>query len=118
MTPTNTPRVFHVETTWKRSFPRLFNVKYTWCVCRKESISELEGVAFYNIIHSQRTHKNVSVKNADDGEKNGTGIILSSSICALFVTVELKLSQPYHNFTTMLTLQTTEKTQKKLNPDL
>ena len=27
--PTNTPPVFHVETTWKRSFPRRFNVEYT-----------------------------------------------------------------------------------------
>ena len=32
--PTNTPYVFHVETTWKRSFPRRFNVEYTWNVCR------------------------------------------------------------------------------------
>ena len=32
--PANTPRVFHVETTWKRSFPRRFYVEYTWCVCR------------------------------------------------------------------------------------
>ena len=31
--PTNTPRVFHVETTWKRLFPRRFNVEYTWSVC-------------------------------------------------------------------------------------
>ena len=31
---TNTPRVFHVETTWKRSFPRRFNVEYTWNLCR------------------------------------------------------------------------------------
>ena len=34
MFPTNTPRVFHVETTWNRSFPRRFNVEYTWSVCR------------------------------------------------------------------------------------
>ena len=35
---TNTPRVFHVEKTWKRSFPRRFNVEeYTWCVCRVDS---------------------------------------------------------------------------------
>ena len=33
-TPTNTPRVFQVETTWKRPFPRRFNLEYTWCVCR------------------------------------------------------------------------------------
>ena len=32
--PTNTPRGFHVETTWKRSFPRRFNVESTWCVCK------------------------------------------------------------------------------------
>ena len=32
--PTNTPCIFHVETTWKRPFPRRFNVEYTWCVCR------------------------------------------------------------------------------------
>ena len=27
--PANTPRVFNVESTWKRSFPRRFNVEYT-----------------------------------------------------------------------------------------
>ena len=32
--PTNTPLGFHVETTWKRSFPPHFNVKSTWCVRR------------------------------------------------------------------------------------
>ena len=31
---TNTPRVFHVETTWKRLLPRRFNLESTWCVCR------------------------------------------------------------------------------------
>ena len=31
--PTSTPRVFHVETTRKPSFPRRFNMEYTWCVC-------------------------------------------------------------------------------------
>ena len=31
--PTNTPRVLHVETTSKPSFPRRFKVEYTWCVC-------------------------------------------------------------------------------------
>ena len=30
--PTNTPRGIHVETTWKRPFPRRFNVEATWCV--------------------------------------------------------------------------------------
>ena len=32
--PTSTPHGFHVETTWKQSFPRCFNVESTWCVCR------------------------------------------------------------------------------------
>ena len=32
--PKSTPRVFHVETTWKRPFLRRFNVEYTWCVCK------------------------------------------------------------------------------------
>ena len=32
--PTNTPLGFHVETTWKRSFPPRFNVQSTWCVRR------------------------------------------------------------------------------------
>ena len=31
--PTNRPREFHVETTWKRAFPRRFNVESRWCVC-------------------------------------------------------------------------------------
>ena len=31
--PTNTPRVFHVETTWKQQFLHRFNVENTWCVC-------------------------------------------------------------------------------------
>ena len=32
--PTNTPRVFRFETTWKRSFPCRFKVEYTCCVCK------------------------------------------------------------------------------------
>ena len=42
--PTNTPRGFHVETTWKRSFPHRFNVESTWC-CRAES-----GTQFYPVV--------------------------------------------------------------------
>ena len=34
--PRNTPRAFNVEMTWNRQFQRRFNVKYAWCVCRKE----------------------------------------------------------------------------------
>ena len=33
--PTNTPRVFHVEMTWKRTFPCRFNVESTWSVIRE-----------------------------------------------------------------------------------
>ena len=33
--PTNIPREFHVETTWKRLLPRRFNVEYTWCIFRE-----------------------------------------------------------------------------------
>ena len=36
--PTNTPRGFHVEATWKRSFSRRFNVESTWCVCRELAV--------------------------------------------------------------------------------
>ena len=36
MNPTDTPRGFHVETTWKRPFPRRFNVESTWCVCKEK----------------------------------------------------------------------------------
>ena len=35
---TNTPRIFHVETTWKRAFPYRFKVGYTWCICKINSI--------------------------------------------------------------------------------
>ena len=35
--PTNTPRILHVETTWKRLFPRLFNLQYMWCAYRVEA---------------------------------------------------------------------------------
>ena len=36
--PTNTPRVFDAETTWKQTFPRRFNLEYMWCVCREDNI--------------------------------------------------------------------------------
>ena len=31
---TNTRRVFHVASTWKRRFPRRCNVEDTWYACR------------------------------------------------------------------------------------
>ena len=39
------PCAFHVETTWKRLFPRRFNVKYTWFVWRVTS-SKLSKKAY------------------------------------------------------------------------
>ena len=39
--PTNTPSVFHVGATWKRLFPRRFNVEHTLCVFRVRSHSKL-----------------------------------------------------------------------------
>ena len=33
--PTNVPRRFHVETTWKRPFPRRFNVEFTYMFASK-----------------------------------------------------------------------------------
>ena len=38
--PTNRPRVFHTETTWKLSFPRRFNVEYTCFICTDSTIKE------------------------------------------------------------------------------
>ena len=49
--PTNKPRVFHVETTWKRPFPRRFNVEYTWCVGR---VSPSINVRFRYWLHDSR----------------------------------------------------------------
>ena len=40
-TPANTLSVFHVETM---SFPRRFNVEYTWCVCRDLCEQCLPGI--------------------------------------------------------------------------
>ena len=49
MLPTNKPRVFHVETAWKRSFPRRFNVEYTWYVCRAKGFLITISVIFTSI---------------------------------------------------------------------
>ena len=49
--PTNAPRGFHVETTWKRLLPRRFNVESTWCV--------------FTVYNHLRTFKNCfSIRNA------------------------------------------------------
>ena len=51
--PTNTPRVYHVETMWKRPFPRRFNVEYTWCVCRVPTIDFFDMSLSYILISFQ-----------------------------------------------------------------
>ena len=51
--PTNTPPGFHVEKTWKWSFPRRFNVESMWCVCREVTIKKLE-------VNSQTTNLKAS----------------------------------------------------------
>ena len=49
--PTNTPCVFHVETTWKRSFPRVFNVEHTRCICGNK-IDGCSGNSRFNSFHT------------------------------------------------------------------
>ena len=41
--PTNAPRVFHVETTWKQSFSRRFNMEYLWYACRETTSTQLDS---------------------------------------------------------------------------
>ena len=61
--PTNTPRVFHVEATWKRQFQRHFNVKYAWCVCREEvMILKLHANILHNMLE-ERYDFNVGFAN-------------------------------------------------------
>ena len=38
--PTNTTPGFQVEMTWKRPFPRPFNVESTWCVCSVKTVTK------------------------------------------------------------------------------
>ena len=70
--PKNTSRVFHVETTWKRLFLRLFNVEYTWCVCREVPSDIVFLVSLSNgrfcraVIQSRFRHK--LVKGRQDTE--------------------------------------------------
>ena len=52
--PSNTPRLLHVETTWKRSFPRRLNAECTWCVYR----------SMYNHFCTRHEHFNVPPCNS------------------------------------------------------
>ena len=64
--PTNTPRVFHIEMTWKHSFPRRFNVEYTWWVCRVASIRKIQFrkklYLLRSSIHIAMMYSNISFK--------------------------------------------------------
>ena len=40
---TSTPLVFRFEMTWKQTFPRCFNVEYTWYVCRVKLDENFRG---------------------------------------------------------------------------
>ena len=43
---TNTSRAFHVETMWKRPFPRRFNVECTWCIWRDKRFYRIEPIRY------------------------------------------------------------------------
>ena len=54
--PTNTPRVFPVETTRKCTFLRRFNVEYTWCVCRvRNNYFSQTRMGFLYYLHELRS---------------------------------------------------------------
>ena len=48
--PKNTPRVFHVETTWKQTFPCHFNVEYTWSVCKEPPVKKVTKGPFDSLL--------------------------------------------------------------------
>ena len=50
VTFTNTPRLFRVETTWKRPFARFFNVEYTWYVGWIHSIKNPNSRIYLRLI--------------------------------------------------------------------
>ena len=65
--PTNTPRGFHVETTWKQLFPRRFNVESMWSVCRVvvEEISRNKSAAqtpITDFINEKENHVSIRHK--------------------------------------------------------
>ena len=45
-----TPRVFHVETTWRRTFPRLLTVEYTWCVCEVSDYCKILAKSWFDYV--------------------------------------------------------------------
>ena len=57
--PINITRIFHVETTWKRSFPRRFNVEYTCCIC--SMLAEEDYLAETHTIQISTCHRFASI---------------------------------------------------------
>ena len=72
--PTNTPRVFHVKTTWKQRFPRRFDVDYTWIVCRVEIImlQERQNIMLQIFVLLQFSH--ATKKRVHTSMRFNTGI--------------------------------------------
>ena len=62
--PTNTSHGFHVETTWKRPFPRRFNVESTWCVCWEVNVPNIFVKTF------KFNHKDTMTINAHSAERS------------------------------------------------
>ena len=61
--PTNTPRVFHVETTWKRSLLSRFNIKHTWCTFRivHKIIITFQGACVPYVILDLKSYFNMKI---------------------------------------------------------
>ena len=61
--PTNTPRVFNVETTWKRSLLSRFNIKHTWCIFRivHKIIITFQGACVPYVILDLKSYFNMKI---------------------------------------------------------
>ena len=78
--PVNTPHVLHVETTWKRPFPRRSKVDQAWCVCMEyskpgngnvlRSFSHWQNGYWKSILFSHRHCRNALRERVDLLEKN------------------------------------------------
>ena len=76
---TDTPRVFYVETTWKRSFLRCFNVKYTWCVCRNHSST-------INLLQKKSSHFQFTIFSLT-ATNNKTECAVKFDISSVFISM-------------------------------
>ena len=76
-TPTNTPRGFHIETTWNR-----LNVESTWCVCRDCTKMKFLIIDFFSICDQMRRTKFILAKFSN--QKN------AESLSSIFVPLSEK----------------------------